>query len=192
MPRSAVRAGCCAAVAWRSTCRATSLLAGRFDFTQTLRIVVNLLDNAAKYSPAGSPIDLRARQQDDRLVIDVMDRGPGVPERERDRIFEPFYRPPGVPPDIRGYGLGLSIARGLAEAQGGSVRYAAATGRRIGVHPRASSDSNRQRLGRAPHGRRRRGLSPADPDFRTGIPVLTARKVGHILNRRWRSMGGVA
>jgi two-component system sensor histidine kinase KdpD len=47
----------------------------------------------------------------------------GVPPAERERIFEPFYRPPGVPPDVRGTGLGLSIARGLAEAQGGSLRY---------------------------------------------------------------------
>jgi two-component system sensor histidine kinase KdpD len=100
------------------------LLAGRFDFTQTLRILVNLLDNAAKYSPASSPIDIRIRAHGERLLIDVMDRGPGVPESERDRIFDPFYRPPSVPPDIRGYGLGLSIARGLAEAQGSTVRYA--------------------------------------------------------------------
>ncbi len=82
-----------------------------------------MIDNAAKYSPAGAPIGLRARQAADRLTIDVLDRGPGVPESERVRIVEPFYRPPGVPPDIRGYGLGLSIARGLAGAQNGSLRF---------------------------------------------------------------------
>jgi len=53
-------------------------------------------------------------------VFRVSDRGPGVPEGERERIFEPFYRPPGVPADIGGSGLGLTIARGLAEAQGGT------------------------------------------------------------------------
>jgi two-component system sensor histidine kinase KdpD len=107
---------------------ADELLAGTFDLTQTLRVVVNLLDNAAKYSPPDTPIDVLARRHGDRLEIDVMDRGPGVPDDERGRIFEPFYRPPGVPPDIRGHGLGLSIARGLAEAQGGSVRFAARPG----------------------------------------------------------------
>ncbi len=101
-----------------------SLLAGTFDLTQTLRVVVNLLDNAVKYSAPDTPIDLRARRHGDRLAVDVMDRGPGVPDDERGRIFEPFYRPLGVPPDIRGHGLGLSIARGLAEAQGGSVSFA--------------------------------------------------------------------
>ncbi|HKW10960.1 MAG TPA: ATP-binding protein [Gemmatimonadaceae bacterium] len=100
------------------------LLTGIFDFTQTLRVVVNLLDNAAKYSPRDSAIDIRASRYGDRLTIAVMDRGPGIPSPERDRIFEPFYRPPGVPPDVRGHGLGLSIARGLAEAEGASVRFA--------------------------------------------------------------------
>jgi two-component system, OmpR family, sensor histidine kinase KdpD len=98
------------------------LLAGVFDFTQSLRVLVNLLDNAAKYSPPASPIDVRLRRVGERLTIEVMDRGAGIPESERERIFESFYRPPGVPPDIRGHGLGLSIARGLAEAQGGTVR----------------------------------------------------------------------
>lgn len=101
-----------------------ALLAGTFDLTQTIRIVVNLLDNAAKYSPPDTPIDVRVRQHGDRLSIEVLDRGPGVPADERDRIFEPFYRPPGVPPDVRGHGLGLSIARGLAEVQEASVRFA--------------------------------------------------------------------
>lgn len=99
------------------------LLAGFFDFSQTLRILINLIDNAAKYSPSGTPIEIRARRSGERLMIDVLDRGPGVPESEQDRIFEPFYRPPGVSPDVRGHGLGLSIARGLAEAQGGTLRF---------------------------------------------------------------------
>jgi two-component system sensor histidine kinase KdpD len=99
------------------------LLAGYFDFTQALRVLVNLLENAAKYAPPGTPVEVRARRDGDRLVLTVLDLGPGVPASERERIFEPFYRPPGTPPDVRGTGLGLSIARGLAEAQGGAVRY---------------------------------------------------------------------
>jgi two-component system, OmpR family, sensor histidine kinase KdpD len=101
-----------------------TLLLGRFDFTQALRALVNLLENAAKYAPAGTVVEIAARREGDRLLVDVTDRGPGVPNAERERIFDAFYRPPGVPPDVRGTGLGLSIARGLAEAQGGTVRHA--------------------------------------------------------------------
>jgi two-component system sensor histidine kinase KdpD len=101
-----------------------AFLFGRFDFSETLRAMVNLVENALKYSPAATPIDLSARREGTWLTFSVSDRGPGVPEAERDRIFEPFYRPPGVPPDVRGAGLGLSIARAVAQAQGGSLDYA--------------------------------------------------------------------
>ena len=99
------------------------LLVGRFDLTNTLRALVNLIENACKYSPPESPITIQARRERNRLRVSVLDRGPGIPPAERERIFEPFYRPLGTAPDVRGTGLGLSIARGLAVAQGGSVEF---------------------------------------------------------------------
>ena len=97
------------------------LLTGTFDLTNALRALVNLIENACKYSPKDSPITIRARRSDGTVRISVLDRGPGVPAAERERVFEPFYRPPGTSPDVGGTGLGLSIARGLAVAQGGTV-----------------------------------------------------------------------
>ena len=101
------------------------VLIGRFDFSQTLRIVVNLLENAAKYTPTSAGIEVTATRLADQISITVADEGPGVPVGEELRIFEAFYRPAGVPPDVRGTGLGLSIARGLAVAQGGTLTYSA-------------------------------------------------------------------
>jgi two-component system sensor histidine kinase KdpD len=100
------------------------LLAGSFDFVQSLRVLTNLVENAARYSPPGAPVTLSARRDGAQVVFEVADRGPGVPPLQRERIFEPFYRLPGAAPDIGGTGLGLYIARGLAEAQGGTVTYA--------------------------------------------------------------------
>ena len=99
------------------------LLFGRFDFTHTLRVVVNLIENALKYSPREQPVDVSVKRDGQWLTFAVADRGPGVAEDERVRIFEPFYRPDGVPADAKGVGLGLSIARGLAELQGGTLSY---------------------------------------------------------------------
>ena len=102
---------------------ANPILIGRFDFTATLRALVNLLDNAIKYGPAEAPIELFVRKDGDMIAFSVSDQGPGIPASEIERVFEPFYRPPGTPPDIGGAGLGLSIARGLMEVQGGTLRY---------------------------------------------------------------------
>lgn len=98
-----------------------AILAGRFDFSQTLRILVNLLENAAKYSPPGAPITVTARATGSDLAIEVSDRGPGVPAEEIEKVFMPFYRAPGATPDVRGAGLGLTIARRLAREQGGDL-----------------------------------------------------------------------
>jgi len=94
---------------------------GLFDFVHSLRIVVNLIENALKYSPSDTPIDIAVTRDGEHLAISVTDRGPGVVPSERERIFEPFYRPAGVASDVGGAGLGLAIARRLAEAQSGTL-----------------------------------------------------------------------
>jgi two-component system sensor histidine kinase KdpD len=99
------------------------VLLGRFDLVHALRVLVNLVENAAKYAPKDAPIEVSAARCDGELSIRVADRGPGVPPAESEAIFEPFYRRPGTLPDVGGAGLGLSIARRLAEAQGGRLEY---------------------------------------------------------------------
>jgi len=107
----------------RPTIRAArdALLIGRFDFSDTLRALVNLLDNALKYSAPDTVVELIVSRDGPWLSFAVADRGPGVAVSERERIFQPFYRPAGTPADSGGTGLGLTIARRLAEAQHGSV-----------------------------------------------------------------------
>ncbi len=100
----------------------TEIFAVSCDAVQAVRVLVNLLENALKYSPATSPVELTVARRGDRLEFAVSDRGPGIPEAERERVFTPFYRPPHTPPDVGGAGLGLAVARGMAEAQGGHVR----------------------------------------------------------------------
>jgi two-component system, OmpR family, sensor histidine kinase KdpD len=106
----------------------TIMQLGRFDLVHSVRAVVNLLENAVKYSAPDTPIDVSVHSDGENLMISVADRGAGVAPDEGDRIFEPFYRSPGSPPAAHGAGLGLAIARGLATAQGGDVTYEARPG----------------------------------------------------------------
>lgn len=92
------------------------------------RMMRNLLENARRYG-GGTPIDVRIeRTAGERAVLSVCDRGPGVPESERDRIFEPFYRPSGTRESNGGVGLGLSLVRQIAERHGGGARCEPRTG----------------------------------------------------------------
>jgi two-component system sensor histidine kinase KdpD len=104
------------------------ILFARFDLAQSQRALVNLLENAIRYAPVDEPIELWIARVGDRVRLTVADRGAGVPEAERELIFEPFYRPKGARADVGGAGLGLAIARRVAEAQGGALTYAARAG----------------------------------------------------------------
>ena len=97
------------------------LLVGRFDLVHSARALANLVMNALAYGGSDTTVDVTARRDGEWLAFAVEDRGPGIPESDSERIFEPFQRGAGIPPSARGSGLGLSIARWLAEAQQGSL-----------------------------------------------------------------------
>ena len=98
--------------------RATPVVAGELHALE--RAIGNLIDNAVKYSPAGSVIEVSVSVEEVWAVIEVADRGPGIPEAHRSVVFEPFERL-GRDDTEPGSGLGLSVVRSVAEAHGGSV-----------------------------------------------------------------------
>jgi two-component system sensor histidine kinase KdpD len=83
--------------------------------------LINLLDNAIKYSPADSVITIAARTLDDRIILTISDEGPGIPLSELPHIFDKFYRVRKADHGVAGTGLGLSVARGFVESFGGSL-----------------------------------------------------------------------
>jgi two-component system sensor histidine kinase KdpD len=92
----------------------------RADLRQVERILANLVENAIRYSPLEEPVRVQVRELGSEVLVRVVDHGPGIPPEEAERIFEPFQRGSLTGP-ARGAGLGLAIARGFAEANGGRV-----------------------------------------------------------------------
>jgi two-component system sensor histidine kinase KdpD len=93
----------------------------RLDYLLAEQVLFNLLDNAAKYAPAGSRVTIAGRRVDNRAIIQVLDEGPGIAEADRERIFDKFYRVRGGDRQRAGTGLGLAICRGFVEAMGGRI-----------------------------------------------------------------------
>jgi two-component system sensor histidine kinase KdpD len=91
------------------------------DFVLIVQVLVNLIDNASKYSPPASPIEIRAHLADAYLEIQVADTGIGIPVQDLTRVFDKFYRV-RRPDGVAGTGLGLSICKGIVELHRGKIR----------------------------------------------------------------------
>ncbi len=96
----------------------------RLDPVLFEQVLVNLLDNAAKYAPEGSTVTVRARSEGRHVRIAILDEGEGLPEAEVERVFDKFHRVRKSDRVRAGTGLGLAIARGFTEAMGGTVTAA--------------------------------------------------------------------
>jgi two-component system sensor histidine kinase KdpD len=90
------------------------------DLVLMTQVLVNLLDNAHKYAPMESTIEISATTDNGKLSLEISDRGPGIPDHDLKRVFDKFYRIP-IPEGAGGTGLGLSICKGIVEAHGGSI-----------------------------------------------------------------------
>jgi len=94
----------------------------RCDFSLMQHALANLLVNAAVHTPPGTAIEVQAEFADGSVVLSVADRGPGIAPEMMPRIFDKFFRAPSAP--TGGSGLGLTIAKGFIEAQGGTITAA--------------------------------------------------------------------
>jgi two-component system sensor histidine kinase KdpD len=87
------------------------------------QVLVNLLENASRYTPAGSEIEISAVSNDKQAEISIADHGPGVPDGSEAKIFDKFFRGATVAPDgRRGVGLGLAICKAILDAHGGTIK----------------------------------------------------------------------
>jgi two-component system sensor histidine kinase KdpD len=92
------------------------------------KVLHHLLENAAKYSPPGSPIFISAEENKDALIVSVADRGVGIGMLEKSFIFDKFYRGTGQRYQVHGTGMGLAIAKAIVEAHGGTINVTSQVG----------------------------------------------------------------
>jgi len=93
----------------------------RMDSAHIKEVLVHLIENAAKYSPAGAPIRITAETKDQTLTINIADRGPGIDDFEQSLVFEKFYRGRNQRVQVHGTGMGLAICKAIVEAHGGHL-----------------------------------------------------------------------
>lgn len=97
----------------------------RVDPSLMVQVITNLLDNAVKYSPAGSRIVIALKACGDTAQVQISDNGPGIPDAEKSKIFEKFYRGGNrIADNRRSLGLGLYLCKAITEAHGGSITVA--------------------------------------------------------------------
>jgi two-component system sensor histidine kinase KdpD len=108
---------------------AEGLPAVRMDVGRITEVLIHLLDNAVKYSPPASSIQITAELRDGEIVTSVADHGPGIDDVEQDMIFEKFYRGRNQRMTIQGTGMGLAIAKAIVELHGGKIGVTSQVGR---------------------------------------------------------------
>ena len=108
------------------------------------QILMNLLDNAVKFSPNGGTVTVEAHRRAGRVEVRIVDEGQGIPEDERERIFSKFHRVDSAPRGQSGAGLGLFIARGLVQGDGRPDLGRLGRGRRLELRVRAPARGSRR------------------------------------------------
>jgi signal transduction histidine kinase len=99
------------------------------DQARLTQLLLNLLENAAKYSPADTPITIEGKVEGQSVIVSVIDQGPGLTEDQAGRVFDKFYRvDSGLTRVTEGTGLGLALCRGVAEAHGGEISVSSTPG----------------------------------------------------------------
>ncbi|HET8568071.1 MAG TPA: HAMP domain-containing sensor histidine kinase [Candidatus Limnocylindria bacterium] len=104
------------------------------DQRRTSQVFANVIGNASKYSPEGTTIRIASAVEDGFVRVTVADQGPGIPEDERPRLFQRFFRSREVREAAGGLGLGLTICRAIVQAQGGDIAIESEVGRGTSVH----------------------------------------------------------
>jgi signal transduction histidine kinase len=124
---------------------APARLEGVWAPDQLRRAVWNLVTNALKYGSAETRVDVALRSEGDAAVVEVHNQGPPIEPEEQRRIFEPFGRGRGLEPNVRGWGLGLALVRGCAEAHGGTIEVTSTAGEGTTFAMRLPLDARRPR-----------------------------------------------